>query len=357
MIEKRRDMVLIELVESRAAWRERLGKWVAAKLGASVDAAHGGNSIRGYRHKCADVGERLADEGAREVTELGDAEVESLRAQVASLTEELAELPRVRPVEGGRPGEVDVFHDGHSHHFVPSSVLTHAQGRAEKAEKERDSLMADVARSTVGDNALDRLRLKQYAEFRKLAEDRQAVLRSELTAMTCAYEGAAREMVAARERAEKAERFAKMSEGDRLIDARKRAETAEYRVARLTEERGDALREVMRGRRHFAGKSPEMHDVLAALSANLDKANLKHGVPTPLPDGTGGYDGYAPTSLGEARAQKNRHKSEGGLTYQHIIDEEYWEARSEAAPERVDAARLKLATACLRAAAARKRAP
>ena len=228
MIEKRWDMVLIELVESRAARRERLGKWVAAELGASVDAAHGGNSIRGYRHKCADVGERLADEGAREVTELGDAEVESLRAQVASLTEELAELPRVRPVEGGRPGEVDVFHDGHSHHFVPSSVLTHAQGRAEKAEKERDSLMADMARSTVGDNALDRLRLKQYAEFRKQAEDRQAVLRSELTAMMCAYEGAAREMVAARERAEKAERFAKMSEGDEELLEEQAGKMNEY---------------------------------------------------------------------------------------------------------------------------------
>jgi hypothetical protein len=62
----------------------------------------------------------------------------------------------VLPVPDGLPGEIDVFTDGHSHHYVPTSYV--AMLRAQMAERE-----ADVRREVVEEMSVARLRMRGQA--------------------------------------------------------------------------------------------------------------------------------------------------------------------------------------------------
>ncbi len=63
--------------------------------------------------------------------------VEELRARVA-------ELDIVRPVPDGLPGEIDLFADEHSHHYVPTSTFLDERQRREAAESALASLRTEL---------------------------------------------------------------------------------------------------------------------------------------------------------------------------------------------------------------------
>jgi hypothetical protein len=58
-----------------------------------------------------------------------------IRANEAETRADCSEV-MVLPVEEGIPGEVDMFSDGHSHHYVPTSLYEEALARIEKMGEE-----------------------------------------------------------------------------------------------------------------------------------------------------------------------------------------------------------------------------
>lgn len=61
--------------------------------------------------------------------EVHDAVVRAEEAEVRAASADVL----VFPVVGGHPGEIDCFSDGHSHYFVPTSLLEAAKARVERA--------------------------------------------------------------------------------------------------------------------------------------------------------------------------------------------------------------------------------
>ena len=84
------------------------------------------------------AGERMSDndthdglsERIKELElEVHDAVVRAEEAEVRAASADVL----VFPVVGGHPGEIDCFSDGHSHYFVPTSLLEAAKARVERA--------------------------------------------------------------------------------------------------------------------------------------------------------------------------------------------------------------------------------